>query len=88
MSTCNHPVAVTLKAGERYSWCRCGKSKTNPKCDGSHKGSGISPIRIVLEEDKTVYLCGCKQTGHAPYCDGSHQLFNGGGRDEYFEDNT
>lgn len=84
----NQPIAVKLKAGETFSWCRCGKSQTEPRCDGSHKGSGISPVRITLTEDKTVYLCGCKQTGHAPYCDGSHQFIDGGSRDHYLDNPT
>ena len=31
------PAAVTLEAGKKYAWCRCGESKKQPFCDGSHK---------------------------------------------------
>lgn len=82
----NHPIAVELKAGQRFSWCRCGKSKTDPICDGSHKGTGITPLRITPEADKTVYVCGCKKTGNPPFCDGSHQIYFGGSRDDYYQD--
>lgn len=23
--------------GKKYGWCLCGKSKTQPMCDGTHK---------------------------------------------------
>jgi len=31
------PVTVKLEAGRTYAWCRCGASKTQPFCDGTHK---------------------------------------------------
>tara|TARA_B100000676_G_scaffold307044_1_gene364593 strand:+ start:833 stop:967 length:135 start_codon:yes stop_codon:yes gene_type:complete len=27
---------VDLKAGEKYFWCTCGRSGTQPFCDGAH----------------------------------------------------
>ncbi len=30
------PYALTLQPGT-YWWCACGRSKTQPFCDGSHK---------------------------------------------------
>ena len=65
------PFAVTLNPGEYY-WCACGRSKTQPMCDGSHQGTGLAPVKFTLAEPKLVYLCGCKQTKTAPYCDGTH----------------
>lgn len=56
-----------------YSWCACGKSKGQPFCDGSHRGSEFVPIRVKIEDVKKVAWCGCKQTKTAPYCDGSHR---------------
>ena len=66
------PYAIEVTAGKTYSWCACGKSKNQPFCDGSHKGTSISPVKFKSDDDKTVYLCGCKKTGNAPYCDGTH----------------
>ncbi len=66
------PYAVTLKPGEYY-WCACGQSKNQPFCDGSHAGSGISPVPFKVEEEKKMFLCGCKHTAHHPFCDGAHK---------------
>jgi CDGSH-type Zn-finger protein len=66
------PFAVTLKPGD-YFWCACGRSKNQPFCDGSHKGTGFTPMKFTMTEEKTVYLCGCKHTATAPFCDGTHK---------------
>jgi len=31
------PIPVEVEAGKSYWWCACGRSKTQPFCDGSHK---------------------------------------------------
>lgn len=66
------PYPVQLEAGKSYMWCACGRSASQPFCDGSHKGSGIAPIHFYADETKTAYLCGCKHTKDKPFCDGSH----------------
>lgn len=66
------PYGEKLKAGT-YHWCACGKSKKQPFCDGSHRGSEFSPIVFELKEDKEVWLCGCKKSKKAPFCDGTHK---------------
>jgi CDGSH-type Zn-finger protein len=67
------PYKVDLKAGEKHNFCACGKSKNQPFCDGSHKGSGITPKSFSVEKDGTYYLCGCKQSNNQPFCDGTHK---------------
>jgi CDGSH-type Zn-finger protein len=66
--------AVDLDAGKEYWWCACGRSKSQPFCDGSHKGSGFRPKMVSVGEAMTLYLCGCKRTTDQPYCDGTHGL--------------
>ena len=65
------PAVLPLEAGT-YWWCACGRSQTQPYCDGSHKGTGLAPVKFTLPEGKTVALCNCKQTCSEPFCDGSH----------------
>lgn len=65
------PAVVKLEAGVHF-WCACGKSSHQPLCDGSHKGTGIGPVRLELTEEKTLALCNCKHSGDKPYCDGTH----------------
>lgn len=67
------PYAVELEAGKKYFWCACGLSKNQPFCDGSHKGSGITPTAFTADKTGTAFLCGCKHTANAPYCDGTHK---------------
>ena len=31
---------------KKYAWCACGESTNQPFCDGSHKGTGFSPILV------------------------------------------
>ena len=42
------PFAVTLSPGEYY-WCACGRSKAQPMCDGSHQGTGLTPVTFTLK---------------------------------------
>jgi len=66
------PVGVDLKKGETYYYCACGKSSSQPFCDGSHAGTSFQPKAFVASETTKAFLCQCKHTGTAPYCDGSH----------------
>jgi quercetin dioxygenase-like cupin family protein/CDGSH-type Zn-finger protein len=70
---------VTVQAGRTYFWCRCGRSKKQPFCDGAHKGTAFTPLMFVAgPQDEELLLCGCKTTGTAPFCDGAHTNLPGG----------
>ncbi len=65
------PYEVDLEPGTYY-WCACGRSGKQPFCDGSHKGTGLSPVAYQVTQQKKVWFCGCKRTAHPPLCDGTH----------------
>jgi CDGSH iron-sulfur domain-containing protein 3 len=67
------PYMITVEAGKSYWWCACGRSNNQPFCDGSHKGSGFSPIEYKSEAAEDVWFCGCKRSGGKPCCDGTHE---------------
>jgi len=66
------PARVVLEPGE-YFWCACGRSQNQPFCDGSHKGTGFTPVQFKIEVKEEVYLCRCKHSNNKPYCDGTHR---------------
>lgn len=66
------PAVIELPAGT-YWWCACGLSKKQPYCDGSHKGTGFTPVEFTIDAPKRVALCLCKHTAGKPFCDGSHK---------------
>ncbi len=67
------PMPVEMKQGETVFWCSCGRSKTQPFCDGSHRGTDFVPLSYTAEKDGKVFFCACKRTASPPLCDGSHK---------------
>lgn len=66
------PFPVEVTAGKSYFWCACGRSRTQPFCDGSHKDTGFQPVKYTADADRKVFFCGCKSSARKPLCDGSH----------------
>lgn len=67
------PIPADVEAGETYFWCACGRSATQPFCDGSHKGTAFTPVKWTAGETRRVFFCACKHTRGQPLCDGSHK---------------
>jgi CDGSH-type Zn-finger protein len=66
-------IKIDVKQGETYFWCACGLSAKQPFCDGSHAGSGFSPVAYQAEESKLISFCGCKHSKKGIICDGTHK---------------
>jgi glutamate synthase domain-containing protein 2/CDGSH-type Zn-finger protein len=72
----NKPVNIKLTKGQEYHFCTCGKSRSQPLCDGAHVGTTFTPRVIIPEEDTDAWLCACKHSRTKPFCDGTHQKFS------------
>lgn len=65
------PYEVQVEEGKSYLWCSCGLSASQPWCDGSHEGSGMSPIAFVAPISAVFHMCGCKNSDNKPFCFGN-----------------
>ena len=67
------PIIIDVVAGESYWWRRCGRSKSQPFCDGSRKGTGFEPMEWTATRNRPMQFCTCKRTKSPPFCDDSHK---------------
>lgn len=73
VATQNTPFVVDVEQGKTYHWCSCGRSATQPFCDGAHQGTGLAPVAYTADKTGTAYFCGCKRSKTGALCDGSHK---------------
>jgi CDGSH-type Zn-finger protein len=66
------PIVQQEQQGTTRWWCACGRSKSQPFCDGSHAGTRFQPIEVEVQETRVVAWCTCKKSAKGPMCDGSH----------------
>ncbi len=67
------PYYVELETDRSYVWCACGRSRNQPWCDGSHRGTGTGPVTYrATRDNEEALFCGCKKTATPPFCDGAH----------------
>ena len=66
-------IKVDVEAGKSYWWCACGRSKTQPFCDGSHKVTSFTPVEFKATQSEPVWFCACKRSAKKPMCDGTHK---------------
>ncbi len=71
------PIVIEVESGKSYWWCACGRSKSQPFCDGSHKPTAFRPIEFKADKSEQVWFCACKRSGKKPMCDGSHKKLAG-----------
>ncbi len=66
------PIKLEMEPGT-YFWCACGRSQSQPFCDGSHRGTSFQPVKVVLSEPGLVAWCTCKRSAKGAFCDGTHK---------------
>lgn len=66
------PYFLEIDEGVKYYWCSCGKSNSQPWCDGSHRGTGFRPVPYIPPYDMTSMICGCKHSETRPFCNMTH----------------
>src|SRR3989338_11179740 len=51
------PKKVDVEAGKDYWFCTCGRSQTQPFCDGSHSGTDFAPQLWTAEKSEAKWFC-------------------------------
>ncbi len=67
-----HSLKMEMEPGT-YFWCSCGRSKNQPFCDGSHRGTSFRPVKVTIDKPQRVKWCMCRHSKEGPFCDNSHR---------------
>jgi hypothetical protein len=61
------PFKINVKKYHLYTWCGCGRSHSQPFCDGTHNVLAMKkivkggPVKYIAPEDREIWFCMCKQ---------------------------
>ena len=67
-------MPVEVEAGKIYYWCACGRSATQPFCDGAHQGHEDRPgPPIRRRRPARRSSAAARRRKNEPLCDGSHK---------------
>lgn len=83
MKSTEKPVSVQLRSLKMdmdpgtYFWCSCGRSKKQPFCDGTHKGTAFRPEKVVIEKAQRISWCMCRHSEKGAICDHKHRELEG-----------
>lgn len=64
------PFKVAVKKYHLYTWCGCGRSHSQPFCDGTHASMYLKriikggPVKYIAPEDRDIWFCMCKQVSY------------------------
>lgn len=50
-------IEIEMIQGTKYFLCTCGLAKTQPFCDGSHKGTGMKSLHYTADKSGKHYFC-------------------------------
>jgi CDGSH-type Zn-finger protein len=54
-----YEVKDPIPGAKTYRWCSCGMSRTQPLCDGTHRGTKFKPLKFRIETaTDSIHLCG------------------------------
>jgi len=67
-----HSLKLVMEPGT-YFWCACGRSKNQPFCDSSHKGTHFRPEKVLIENVCKISWCMCRHSKKGAFCDNSHR---------------
>lgn len=65
------PAPVNEEPVARW-WCACGRAASQPYCDGSHRGTGITPVRVEIASAGAAWYCVGKAAASQPRSERGH----------------
>ena len=76
------PFKINVKKYHLYTWCGCGRSHSQPFCDGTHGHIAMKkiikggPVKYIAPEDREIWFCMCKQVRYHIYICTNYRRLN------------